>query len=687
MDLIDPPLLVSTILSHTEIQCFGGSDGTITGQATGGTSLSGNYTYSWTPAGGNTDVATGLPIGTYTLMVTDDKMCTATADQLLVEPIELTISATATNLTCFGSGDGEMASLPVGDNSPYTYAWAGPGAFTSTDQNITGLDAGGYTVTVTDANNCTAEATDTPTEPAAIVVTTSGSSPSTCAMLIPDGAACVSGTTGGDSGPYTYLWDDASASTAVCTGGVGAGPFTVIVTDGLGCTGTAIQIINDLFAPVASVTLAGPYEPYEPCFGDCELTADLVIDPNGSTAPYTVEWSAGNGFSQGPTGVPGLTDQVTTLCVGMVSVSVYDFNNCLDVATIEILEPTLLVVPFSDTTAVTCSGDGDGEIEYGISGGTPPYNVDWNDNSYDLPSLSTDPYDVTLTNFEGGTYNVIVTDAQGCIETMEAVITEPTALSATFTETVPPTCLLDGTATATFSGGSAPYDVVFTNTSTGDVVESYTDVVGSQITGTVLTSEGNYTVVITDNKGCSISKTVTMGATPAPVVTIATVMPQCADGDDGEVNVTFTAINGGPYNLDWTWSNPVEDATPESDAGNVSGVLAASADNILPLGFEDGSISVSVTDVLGCTGVNTEPIGEPDVLTISASVLDDYYVVDCFENTDAELVSSPSGGTQPYEITWTDATAQEVTDITQVGAGTYTVNVLDENDCPATDVT
>ncbi|MBK6838829.1 MAG: hypothetical protein IPG90_11675 [Bacteroidetes bacterium] len=146
--IAEPPLLTSNIPSSTNILCNGGADGTADVNAAGGTT---NYTYSWAPSGGSGTTASALVAGTYTVTVTDANGCTSTSSVTLTEPTVINVQLSSTPSLC-GNANGSADVVAGGGTSPFAYSWSPSGGATSTASN---LSAGTYTVTVTDANNCT----------------------------------------------------------------------------------------------------------------------------------------------------------------------------------------------------------------------------------------------------------------------------------------------------------------------------------------------------------------------------------------------------------------------------------------------------------------------------------------------------------------------------------------------------
>jgi hypothetical protein len=149
-----PSATLSATATQVNVACYGTTTGTITVTPAGGTSP---YTYNW-GGGITTQNRTELAAGTYTVTVTDANGCTAIITKTITQPSALTLSSAITKATCPGISDGATTLTVSGGTTSYTVAWTGPSSYTSTATSPTGLAAGNYTVTVTDANGCTATA-------------------------------------------------------------------------------------------------------------------------------------------------------------------------------------------------------------------------------------------------------------------------------------------------------------------------------------------------------------------------------------------------------------------------------------------------------------------------------------------------------------------------------------------------
>ncbi len=149
-DTITQPTAITPVLSHTNVGCLGGNNGSATVSATGGT---GTLTYNWQPYGGTATTANNLTAGTYTVTITDNNSCSKTATVTITQPVAaLTVTNTTVTNTACGATTGQITSTVTGGTSGYNYLWSN-GSTTATNQNI---GAGNYSLTVTDANGCTA---------------------------------------------------------------------------------------------------------------------------------------------------------------------------------------------------------------------------------------------------------------------------------------------------------------------------------------------------------------------------------------------------------------------------------------------------------------------------------------------------------------------------------------------------
>lgn len=298
-----------------------------------------------------------------------------------------TIGSTV-QVSCFGGNNGSAVSTVAGGTGPYTFSWLPSGATSST---AIGLSAGTHTLTVTDAAGCTATASTVVSQPAAITLST-----------VPMPVNCFGTSTGsidltvsGGLFPYTFNWG--GGVTTEDRSALAAGTYSVVVTDGNGCTANTSASITQ---PASNVTLTTIVTNVS-CNGGANGAIDLIA--TGGTPPYTFDW--GGGIT---------SEDRSALSAGTYSVIATDANGCSNNTAASVTQPASLTLNTVNTN-VTCNGGSDGNIDLTVTGGTPGYVFDWGGgiSSEDRSSLNT------------GTYFVTVTDANGCTGNTSATITQP----------------------------------------------------------------------------------------------------------------------------------------------------------------------------------------------------------------------------------------------------------------------
>jgi len=605
---ITQPTAMAVTTSRTDLSCNGGSNGIASVNVTGGVAP---YTYSWSPSGGTAATATGLVAGSYTCTITDANGCTATRNFTLSQPTALVLNAISqTNIACNGGSTGAATVAASGGVPGYTYSWSPSGGTAAT---ATGLTAGTYTCTVTDANACTKTQSFTIVEPPALTASTSFTTVSCNGGA--NGTATV--TPSGGTGPYTYSWSPSGGTNATATG-LPVGVYTVTVTDANACSITRSVTITQPSAltSTASMTTVS-------CNGGSNGVA--TVNVSGGTGPYTYSWAPSGGTAATASG----------LAAGTYTVTVTDANACTLTRTFTLTQPTALTSTASMTT-VSCNGGSNGVATVNVSGGTGPYTYSW------APSGGTA---ATASGLAAGTYTVTVTDANACTLTRSFTITQPTALTATssFT-TVSCNGGANGTASVTASGGTGPYTY------------SWAPSGGTNATATGL-PVGVYTCTITDANACQITRSVTITQPSALTSTASMTTVSCNGGSNGVATVNVSG-GTGPYTYSWA----------------PSGGTAATAS-----GLAAGTYTVTVTDANACTLTRTFTLTQPTALTSTASMT----TVSCNGGSNGVATVNVSGGTGPYTYSWAPSGGTAAT-ASGLAAGTYTVTVTDANACTLT---
>jgi gliding motility-associated-like protein len=517
---------------------------------------SGGVSYLWTadptitgPLNGASVTACPTATTQYYVTVTDINGCSATDSvTVFVAQTALSVAALATNVTCNGACDGTGSASASGGYPPYQYAWSN----FMTGANISSLCAGPYTVTVTDAIGCTATATITVTEPAALDVQAINISTANCGQN--DGSVTISITGGVPN--YQILWT--TGGTGTTESNLGPGQVCVTVTDANGCDTTVCFNVPNTPGVAVTITSFNNVS----CFSACD--GDATAAGNGGTAPYTYSWNTVP--AQNTAGVSGL-------CPGLYTVTVNDSNGCADTTQIMITEPPQLTLAVG-TASTICIGQSASLTAQG-NGGTPMYYYAWTDGvtNWLVPNPVVYP---TVTT----TYSCVVTDANNCtsaIQTVTITVNPPLSVQTGASQTV---CQNTQTSLiAMASGGDGNYTYSWMP---GPLAGPNPSVTATQ--------NQQYTVTVTDGCGSpAATDTVSVFINPAPVPTFTTTTP--AQGCE-PLCVDFLNTTPNTASLTWTFGNNIGSSisSPASFCFNTAGSY---------------DVTLTVTDIIGCVGTAT----------------------------------------------------------------------------------
>lgn len=537
---------VTVNIAVTGVSCFGGNDGTATAVPAGGTSP---YTYLW-DTGATANGITALTTGNYPVTVTDNSGCTVSASGNVTQPPLLTSIEGTTNVSCFGDNSGSIIISPTGGTTPYSYNWNDG----STLQNRINIPAGIYMVTITDAKGCNTFDTAVITQPNAALTFTDSIVNATCFGLA-NGAVYL--TVSGGTPPYSYSWGIGIASQNATN--ILAGNYYPSVTDNLGCLITNVATVTSPSAIVFADSVVTDVT----CFGKSDGTA--TVNAYGGVGGYTYTW---NGVS-GP-------DPDNSLAAGTYNVIVTDTNNCTASQTVVVAQPTMLTITITGQNAL-CYEGADGQAVDFAAGGTPPYTYLWSDNQTSK----------TATLIPAGLYESTVTDDMGCTTSGNVVIGQPAQIMYSVDST-PVKCVgaQNGTITVNVtSGGVPPYNYAATKD-----LSDYNYTTDSVVQGL---DTGYYTVLISDNNGCTLLDTVYVPNAVPDSFMIATDSTSCFGPQytDGAIHVKGLVGQNSPFQYK-------TDNSPLQFSGDFYNLAA-------------GNHSIQIVNYNGCVTDTSATIGQP----------------------------------------------------------------------------
>jgi len=641
MDTIitEPPTLSLVILNVVNPGCDQVNSGTICVQALGGTGGLNNYVYSWSQPGGNvTNCQSGLAPGTYTVTVTDQNNCKASMTYSLPVPgapaftsmvanekcegdgsIELTAATAffvsytdifgvlidttfmpphkivglqggdyivkvvdATGCTaidtltvngvtplsfsdttlmkpsCFGYNDGQIAVGVQDGQPPYlSFKWNPATVLPPNSPVIFGLTAGTYVLTITDNAGCTLTGSFLLGQPPAIVNNFNPITDQVSCFGVCDGTTTAITNYTNGPGTFTYQWNDGGSSAArlnLC-----AGVNTVIITDAKNCFILDTVVITT----PPQITFSALTTNETSCFGNSTGSASITAT-GGNGGPYKYLWSTG-----------ATTQSVSGLKAGVYIVTMTDKQGCTNsVDTIKIGQPA----PIGLTTSVTnptCFGGENGQTKVVAMGGVPDYTYNWEDAA----GMNAGTVQ-TAEMLTAGTYDVTVTDLNGCTSVSNATIANPPPVLGDYEDLTPLNCNGDETILNILSitggsGGPYRYSVDF-----GAVLDPNFPV---SIGG------GKHYITYIDVKDCALTDSIFV-AEPAPIT--VTFNPSVIEVELGATADLQPIIIGPAAIASFTWSNPQGLLNPDT--------LFAEAYTFVNLTY-----TLSVQDSFGCSGVGS----------------------------------------------------------------------------------
>lgn len=549
--------------------------------------------------------------GSYTIYVKDANNCVSqkavSLSNLLAPKINALVSK---NLKCNNSPLGEIKVLAAGGTGLLTYSINNGVSYQSLNVFDT-LAAGLYQVSVVDANGCKSDTTVAITEPLPLLL-----SPFITPEICSNNNGKFSLSSAGGISPYLFSVDSGFTFTSNFNYlNKNEGSYHVAVKDANGCK---------TFGNVNIVDLKGPK------IINHSITNVTCYNLNNGIASLNID--GGNG--QLTFGIASLaltqTDSLFTgLAKGNYVLVVTDTNNCSDQIPVTITQPSQLVAS-KNITNPSCFGFNNGTIAVTSTGGSSPYTISWNSGANSF----------SIDNLVAGTYVYTVTDQQMCNVSDSVVLTQPNALSISH-QASNGSCAGSANAAASIAvtGGTLPFSYQwYPNTSNTNYANGL--------------AAGNYTVTVTDGKGCTLSHGISI-TNPSPIVTtVAKNNVSCFGAENG--SLSLAPVGGfAPYTYYWS-----------------TGDTAQTIDSI-PVGI----YSVIITDNSGCTVETSDTVTSPAIISFSGSITN----VTCNGDATGYLSVQVSGGVSPYTYLWSNNSITPSN--SSITAGSYLVTITDANKC------
>ena len=609
------PNPLSSTYTQTNVSCFGGSNGSAIVNFSGGVT---DYTLFWDTLvypltnGASVFATTNIvPEGIYPYTVIDANGCSHSDIITITQPDSLTLSISTDTICCYSTSTGFANATINGGAVPYTYSWSNG----ATTQNLINVPSGTYTLTVTDANNCTETLAVSIAEYDTLITTYSA----TDLLCFGDNNACITTNTTGGASNYTYSWNTGETTANICNLSAGV-TYTCTITDGCGCTTSISVTINDPAELTSSYTQTNIS-----CFGVNDGSA--IVNFFGGTigsvpgdTNYILGWSGTPmpvylPYPQSVFNTSLLPNPYNQIPAGVYPYTVTDLNGCTIYDTITITQPDSLYTTYSTNNfngyEISCFGGTDGEIDIQVNGGTAPFD------NYLNGSLQSS---LIISNLSAGSYTDSIEDANGCTAINTIILNEPPGLVSTLTPTnISCNGICDGEIISGTTGGVLPYSYSWSS-----ILDTTADV--SNLCA------GLYALTISDGNGCVSNSSATI-TEPSPISFSIDSISHISTygGNDGAI---YISTGGGVGNLTYYWTNPFTFTSTSEDIDNLIGAI----------------YSLNITDSNSCTLDTLIELTQPSSLVLN---LDSAITISCYDSCDASLFISGSGGDSTYTYSWT----------------------------------
>ncbi|MDB4126981.1 GEVED domain-containing protein, partial [Flavobacteriales bacterium] len=631
------PLVMTSF--ETDVACYGDSTGAAYFQVSGGVIP---YSYQWSN-GDTTAIATNLPEGIHTCIVTDNNGCSKIDSTIISQPSLpiFTILSVIDSINCFGDNTGTANISVTGGVSPYNLVWSNLQTDTISIVTIaTNLTAGFTYCTITDDNNCVLRDSIFISENDSLYAIDSISDYNNYSVScngLNDGSINISII--GGFGPFNLKWNNVADSTYIDS--LSQGTYQLEIEDSLGCQFSEMITITE----PSQINMIETHEDAS-CNGYNDGSLSFSI--NGGVSSYSISGSTVN---------PSLnsdTLSIDSLYASTQIFTIIDFNNCMYIDSIIISEPAAL---FAQTTLsdyngvnVSCKGQSNGFIILdSVANEIGPYNFYWTD--VNGVSLSNFPINDSLSV---GNYSLTIMDSSGCPPLVQNFfITEPNFALISEIDSFDVTCnnYCDGTLIPRTFDGTPPYSYNWTYanglTDVNDTINNL--------------CAGNYDLLVTDANGCiNTLNSVINEPTPVSIQLLSLNNVSVNGNNDGSI---FVQANGGNGSFSYSWNN----------GGNTDSIF-----NLIT-----GQYNVMVVDTLGCSDSSFYLITEPLALTLNFDSINSYLSTSCYDSCNGSIYINPVfSPLATFTTYWNGPNGFSSTDedIFNLCAGVYNLSVISAGD-------
>ncbi len=533
------------------------------------------------------------------LHMTDSIGCSFT-DSMAVHTFYPSGKLELKNVSCYGQCDGTIELFPYGGLAPYQFQWSNGDTTAIADS----LCAGTHSVIINDAAGCSQSHSYEINEPLPYFIISSISAPGCFGK--PDGKIQVD--VSGATPPYTYLWSNGASGHVIDN--LLPGIYELTISDSLNCDTTLSFEVEQAGLFLITDSLHPPR---------CAYSNDgfITVNVSGSRPPYRYFWD----------GVEGM-DSIGGLNGGTYELHIVDEGNCDTTLFFELEAPEAYQIE-AQIQDVACYGDSSGSIQLELSGGTAPYEIEWQhgeSGSY-------------TGNLPAGMYQAVLSDANDCDTVLwfEILQADSIWLEADITNV---SCfgLNDAAISVRTHGGTQPYSYLWGGGETDSVLNNI--------------PAGTYSLLLRDQNECTIEENWFIQQPEKFNIQSVIKNPSCNGSNDGSINIE---ASGGTPPYQYLWSN---------------GESSAEINNLLA-----GSYELQLSDANNCDTSLLFVLTDPEIINLTAEIEE----VHCFGGSDGRIEIHAQGGTKPYTFLWTNGSTDSIA--SGLTAGFHELLLKDAHDC------